>query len=266
MSHFHKYLYGHSVTIFTDHAAVNAVLQSPTPSGKHARWWTKVFGCGVKDVHIIYRPGKENCNADALSRQPHALAPQEGVAEGEVQICGITSNTSMETLLKADPTTCTPDTFRSEQLKDPRLSEIIHFLETEELPAETTRARKLASQQNLFAILNGVLCYIDKCNRSRVAVPHHLKESILTAEHRGITGGHFSGKHTYNALTYHWWWEGMYAGAITHADNCPECTITAGSGRHNKPPLHPIPVSRPFQIIGVDLWSCPKLAGAISIS
>jgi len=61
------------VTIFTDHAAVNAVLQSPTPSSKHARWWTKVYGSGVRDVQIIYHPVKENRNADALSYQPHAL-------------------------------------------------------------------------------------------------------------------------------------------------------------------------------------------------
>ena len=74
MGHFHKYLHGHSVTIFTDHAAVSAVLKSPIPSGKHARWWTKVFGSGVKDV-IIYRPGKVNCNADALSRQPLLKQP-----------------------------------------------------------------------------------------------------------------------------------------------------------------------------------------------
>ena len=26
MGHFHKYLYGHNVTVFTDHAAVKAVL------------------------------------------------------------------------------------------------------------------------------------------------------------------------------------------------------------------------------------------------
>jgi len=107
-------------------------------------------------------------------------------------------------------------------------------------------ACKFEIQQTLFAIVNGVLCYVDKCNRSRVAVPHYLKNQILTAAHRGITGGHFSGKRTYSALAYHWWWEGMYVDALQHADNCPECTITAGSGRHNKPPLHPIPVQNPW--------------------
>ena len=32
MRHFHKCLYGHNVTVFTDHAAVKAVLQAPNPS------------------------------------------------------------------------------------------------------------------------------------------------------------------------------------------------------------------------------------------
>ena len=51
MNHFHHYLYGHNVTVFTDHFAVKAVL---TNNGKHARWWIKVYGNGVKNVEIVY--------------------------------------------------------------------------------------------------------------------------------------------------------------------------------------------------------------------
>ena len=46
VSHFHHYLYGNSLTIFTDHTAVRAVLESDNPMAKHARWWTKVYGRG----------------------------------------------------------------------------------------------------------------------------------------------------------------------------------------------------------------------------
>jgi len=72
-SHFHAYLYGHHVTIYTDHSAVKAILGAPSPSGKHARWWTKVYGSGMKSIQIVYRTGKENSNADALSRNPQLL-------------------------------------------------------------------------------------------------------------------------------------------------------------------------------------------------
>jgi hypothetical protein len=60
IQHFHAYLYGHEVTVVTDHSAVKAILQTPSPSGKHACWWLKVFASGVGKVQMVYRPGREN--------------------------------------------------------------------------------------------------------------------------------------------------------------------------------------------------------------
>ena len=54
LTRFHSYLYGQSVTVLTDHAAVRAILETPNPSGKHTRWWTKVYGTGLKDIKIVY--------------------------------------------------------------------------------------------------------------------------------------------------------------------------------------------------------------------
>ena len=70
ISHFQYYPYGHDVTIRTDHQAVKAILGSPNAPGKHARWWSKVYSSGLCSIDITYRPGKENANTNALSRQP----------------------------------------------------------------------------------------------------------------------------------------------------------------------------------------------------
>jgi len=70
--------------------------------------------------------------------------------------------------------------------------------------------------------------------------------------------GHFSGKHTFSLLGYHWWWEGMYLDTIRFVDNCPKCAVTTGTGKHHNLPLHPIPVSRPFQIVGINLMELPQ--------
>ena len=91
ISHFHHYLYGNSVTVFTDHTAVKAVLETANPTAKHARWWTRVYGRGVRSVKIVYRPGRENTNADALSRHPLLPAPVVGVAEDEVQVSRVSA-------------------------------------------------------------------------------------------------------------------------------------------------------------------------------
>jgi len=44
-----------------------------------------VYGCGVRNIQIVYRPGKENPNADALSRNPQGR-PVETLQDGEVQV------------------------------------------------------------------------------------------------------------------------------------------------------------------------------------
>ena len=41
---------------------------------------------------------------------------------------------------------------------------------------------------------------------------------------------------------------------------CPECAIVSGGGKVVHPPLHPIPVSHPFQILGVDVMDLPLTA------
>ena len=75
------------MTVFTGHTAVKAVLETPNLTGKHARWWNKVYGCGVREVTIVYRAGKQNKNADTLSRSPVSPAPQ--TAEDEVQVASV---------------------------------------------------------------------------------------------------------------------------------------------------------------------------------
>ena len=70
ISHFRAYLYGSRTIVYTDHSAVRSVLLDPHATGRHPRWWSRVYSSGLKEVDIIYRPGKENVCADALSRSP----------------------------------------------------------------------------------------------------------------------------------------------------------------------------------------------------
>ena len=88
-THFRHHWYGNAVTVYTDHTVVKAILETANPTGKHARWWTRVYGAGVKDVKIVHRARRENTNADALSRSPQAQTPAEGIAEGEIQVAAV---------------------------------------------------------------------------------------------------------------------------------------------------------------------------------
>ena len=80
-SAFPCYLYGHEVMVITDHSAVKVILQTPSPSRKHARWWLKVFTSGVGKVQMVYRPGCENARANALSHNPVRAGDQAQVSQ-----------------------------------------------------------------------------------------------------------------------------------------------------------------------------------------
>ena len=157
------YLYDHQVTVYIDHLAVQAILNTPTPSEKHARWWSKVYGSGISEVSIVYHSGRTNTNADALSCNPYLPAPQEGIREGELQVAAVSSEpeASISALLQANPGPSVSTPFGEEQKKDAKLREVIQFLKTEELPTDSKRAKKTVSQQSLFAIMDDVLYYID---------------------------------------------------------------------------------------------------------
>ena len=183
ITYFHSYLYGRKITVFTDHTAVKVVLETPNPSGKHARWWTRMYGTGVKSVKIIHRSGKSNANADALSRSPQSPASKEGIAQGELQVSQIQSaDVDIQSLLHAAPGH-EPDlySFAQEQCKDPDLNAMVAFLEKKELPQEEDRACTIALQSPLFVMVESVLYFVDSKQNSqkRAVVPKHMREQLI---------------------------------------------------------------------------------------
>ena len=133
------FIWGHDATIITDHAAVKAILGAPNLTGKHARWWSKIYGSGINQVNIIHRSGKKNQHADCLSRQPVMPAlPDDKDTNAEVQIAKISrepkssgEENNIDILLQSKPEVAEEvcsDTYSTEQLMDQELKPIILYL------------------------------------------------------------------------------------------------------------------------------------------
>jgi len=88
--------------------------------------------------------------------------------------------------------------------------------------------------------------------------PQATQKDILEENHSSGMASHFAVSHLYAAFSHSWWWEGMYSNVYKFCHCCPQCATATGGGRKSKPPLHPIPVQRPFQIIRVDVLELPK--------
>ncbi|CAB4441358.1 unnamed protein product [Rhizophagus irregularis] len=77
IKYFHKFLAGRKFTVITDHAALKGLMNAKVPTGRRARW---VMELQQYDFEVIHRSGKENKNADALSR----LEFEEKVIKGDL--------------------------------------------------------------------------------------------------------------------------------------------------------------------------------------
>ncbi len=64
--HFEFYLYGAPVVIYTDHRECTSLLSITHLNRRLMRLALKIMD---RDVDIRYRPGRDNANADGLSRQ-----------------------------------------------------------------------------------------------------------------------------------------------------------------------------------------------------
>ena len=261
IGHYRAYLYGHNVTVYTDHSAVKAVLGATNLSGKHARWWTKVYGNGLGAIDIVYRSGKENSNADALSRTPLWCPCQADPLHGEpfcevlaVQAEGRQPFQTITGLLEdppAEDTSLSPVDLAEEQRKDPSLASLIQYLTDGTLPQDPCESKLLVAKAPSFALIDKFLYHIDIKQRQikQVVVPTHLRHKIMQDYHQGRMSGHFSGPRLFRTISRTWRWERMFTDITEFCSSCPQCRIAMGTGKTLRPPLHPIPVHQLFQIV-----------------
>lgn len=121
--HFWAYLYGHDVTVVTDHSAVKAILDKPNLNAKHARWWLKVFESGISNLKIIHWPGHENAGADALSCNP--ITCSEEVTDLDVSVLQVGSQKATLLICLIPQNETLQKDFIEEQRKDVKLRQLI---------------------------------------------------------------------------------------------------------------------------------------------
>ena len=218
--HFRHYIYGRRCDVFTDHEALKALLITPHPSGKLAR-------CGLSlqelDLHIHYRPGPKNSNADALSRCPIGV-PAEKDDDGR-QVA--TLQTSLVPAKGGDPS-------------------------IGELPEDDKVAKQLVLGQSSFSLNDNVLYSVLQDGTLRLVPPTADRPTLFEEAHAGRFGGHLRENKIYTQLCRHYWWQGMRSDITSWCRACKVCA-SRRVGQSIRPPLVPLPVAGAFDRMGVDV-------------
>ena len=230
LKHFRAYLLCHHTIVFTDHAALKSLLNTPHPSGKLARW-----GMAIQEIHpeIRYQSGKANTNADCLSRAPVGALPIQDTATAnnipEVMLVDsstqnsedgrptrktLTPTEKPEKYLRtegpnnvsadlSDPSCLAIPEVAREQQNDSKLREIIEYIQLEKLPEDQQRSKRLVLEHPRFDLVDGVLYFCDTRPPYRMclAIPENLTTALLAEAHSGQFAGHFAEKSLFGVLS-----------------------------------------------------------------
>ena len=201
----------------------------------------------------------------SVSAQPHECAPKPSFSvSGCEEVVAGCLNVDACAEKKDDVSDCdciqkAAREIRELQLKDTTLTPYFRYLEEQKLPTSETESRRIVLECEKLEVIDGVLHRDNPVDSSQwcVVVPSDLRQKLLTEAHSSVFSGHFSERKIYERLRRQYWWWGMRADVRRFCRGCISCVSRKGPGRAVRPPLHPIPVKKPFHRIAVDVLTMP---------
>ena len=235
---FHKYLYGTTFQLVTDHKPLTTILGPktgvPTMAASRLQRWAIILA--AYRYEIVYKRSSENSNADAMSR----------VVAGTAEEC---SDTKVFKVSSIDELPIEAKDIAKETQRDTVLSKVYDFVingwpssitDPELLPFFRQQNELSADQQ---CVIRGM----------RVVIPKIYQENMLDElhkEHQGIS-------RTRALARSYMWWPKMDTDIEKLIQGCSACQTVARSPP--KAPLHPWPwTSRVFQRVHVDFGEFEK--------
>jgi len=289
IQYFCPFLANHKFLLKTDHSALQFLKSIKNPSGRLARW---AIYLSQYTFDVQYTPGTKLGNADAISRIPYdvlnfkppipaedvieerVVAPVSHTVNAESQRQAVASDSQADEIehciiafgnakvnISADVNAITAfessDNVSALQRDCPDLTDIIKYLENNDLPADDKLARKIVLQVDQFCIENGLLYHLSHPRQKRVkslnsvvkqlCLPQTLREKFIRHYHDHLAHPGF--QKLYETMREKFYWPLMYSTLQEYVATCAECQLTKRSVGLHPAPLQNLPVLNPG-----DMW------------
>jgi hypothetical protein len=246
---------GSKIKIYTDHKALEYFMTTKQLTSRQARWaeiLSQFF------FTIMYRPGKQNEKADALSRREQDVTPQNQVkteyrTRALLQPDQLDARILEELGKNEEPSEVAALEDLSESLS--LVSRLLTANRTAE-SLETLRKRARNGERKDLVLKDGLILF-----QGRLIVPDidQLRTDLIKEAHEQVSTAHPGYRKTIRLLTDRYYWKGLTATVERFIRNCHACR-RANAPRDRAPGLlKPLPVpQRPWQHITMDFQSFPS--------
>lgn len=298
--HFRHYLYKQPFVIVTDHKPLLGLRKIPIDSdrtGRRARWALEL---DPFEWTVIHKDGHRHLNADALSRRP---VTGDTVEQDTVCTASATLRPEERCVGPAGPPNHSPcstdqkhipcndfsdprlqcaalsvsstfvlelpeDDLKSEQQKDPVLSEVIGWKAKGRKPPYW-RMKKCPPQEKVLwheysrlTFHNGLLCRkafnpSQKSVLHQLVVPESLKDTLLQLLHGNPVSSHLSADKVLKRAQQLYYWPFMSRDIRIWCTQCTPCDARRNPTPHHRAPMKTIVATEPFQKVAADILELP---------
>lgn len=271
---FKDYLYGNHFTVLTDNNPLTYVLSTAKLDATGHRW---IAALAAFDFDIVYRSGKQNIDADALSRLPETIETEKmsfnsdaihaicDAAQPVPYIDSLTETSDFE--FDATPLSSHINIeIRKEQRNDPVLKQWFGILQQGQRPSKKDVVK---SPQHLFIFNNfeklkfirGVLyreTQTEEKSTKQIVLPKSCIETVLTLLHNDM--GHQGRDRTLSLVKDRFVWQGMTRDVEDWVTDCDRC-IRRKQPLNHRAPLVNIETKEPLELVCMDFLTLEKSKG-----
>ena len=291
-SKFRDYLYGAKFVVHTDNNPLTYVLSSAKLDATGQRWVAELAGY---DFSILYRSGKENVDADFLSRLPQATvssmcfmspiisSPSSTHISSDIVSAVIGSHNVSDTCyafthlaeeatvslpsLGANLSHMTKEQWTKEQEADPVIGVVVKHLKHKTNVSVATRrnqdVRILLHDRKKLVLRDGVLYRMRATNTGvceQLVLPMKFRRTIIKGLHDDM--GHLGQERTLQFLQERCYWPRMATEVNEYISQCPRC-LKRKAPTNQRAPLTNINSSHPMEILCIDFLTLEPSKGGL---
>lgn len=268
-----------SCTVYTDNNPLTYVLSTAKLNATGCRWVAE-----LADFHITikYRPGRENTDADTLSRMPVDIetlmeecteelssrsvqATVQSVEEQGTILWPMTLSAQCTAISNSEHQPIPPEEIRLAQRENQHIGPVVESMmpgikpTIQQLKSFSMQSKRLMREWERMMLDGDGILRRKTAVRTQMVLPEKYKDTVLKALHNEM--GHQGAERTTSLVRDRFFWPQMQREIEHCVSSVCSCLKSKKPSRVTRTPLTSIITTQPFELVSVDFLHVDRCSG-----